>query len=683
MNNHATMSERPPHGFIEQSASTGGPHHWVFESCSDCVMIADLGGDIVVINANGVMALELDDASTVLHRPVGQLWPGARQDTVEAALALARDGGIGHFTAARAPATGQVHWWDVTITAIAGASGMLEGLLVMARDVSQSRQSDQLLPRSLARYQSLVAGASVIEWDTAGSGQFETVQAAWGAFTGQGFDQYRGDGWLDAVHPNDRSHSQRRWAAALRGRHAYVDEHRLRSVDGHYHYMHVRAVPVIDSDGKVREWVGVHIDVEQPRGGEQRLRLLDAIGEATRNADDAATIMARANRMLGEHLGVTRCLYADVSADHARFTIRHDWLGGDAVSTVGEHALALFGARAIACLRAGQPLVIGDIDGALEGAAGAFGCQALICCPLLNKGMLVGLMAVHHDRARTWSAGEVALVGQVLERCALHLDRVRAADALAEADSRRNAFLAILAHELRNPLAPLRNGLQLMALASTDGQAMEQVRAMMERQVRQLSHLVDDLLDVARVTSGKLDLRQAHGDLAGMLAAAIETSLPLIEANGHALAIDLPQHPLPLYADPLRVAQVLSNVLDNAARYTPRGGRISVSARIAGKMVVIRVSDTGVGIAAGAHASVFAMFGQTQDAIGRAHGGLGIGLSLSRQLLELHGGSIELAGTSPAGTTFEIRLPRAAPAGVTGAVAAGASGAARQLSHAL
>ena len=658
------MSDFSTTAFIEESSKPFGPHHWIFESCSDCVMILDAAGEVMVINGNGMLAMELEDEAAVLYRPIGKLWRAARADAVEAALEQARQGGIGRFSSTAPSRSGRPRWWDVTITRIQGDQGALEGLLAIARDVTGLRQADQQLHRSEARYRSLVAASNVIEWDGPANGQFETVQPAWSAFTGQRFDQYCGAGWLDAVHPDDRERTERTWLAALRRRSPYVTEHRLRRVDGVYHHMLVRAVPVIDADGTLREWIGVHIDVEERRGVEDRLRLLDAMSEATRNADDAGTVMAVTTRMLGQHLGVTRCPYADVAIDNDRFFIRYDWVAENAASTVGEYSLDLFGARAANSMRAGHTLLIRDVDqelGSAEGAEmfNAIACKAIICCPLVKQGKLVAMMAVHQDRPRNWTGYDVALVEEVVERCWVHIERVRATEALREADRRKNEFLAILAHELRNPLAPMRNGLQLMKLAAGDAAAMVKVRDMMERQVTQMSHLVNDLLDIARITSGNLDLKTQRLDLADMVAAAVETSMPLIESSGHALTVDLPAGALPLDADPLRVAQVLGNVLNNAAKYTPRGGRIALSARRDGPMVAVSVTDNGIGIPEAARASVFEMFAQVGESLGRAHGGLGIGLSLSRRLVELHGGSIVLEHSSNAGSTFMIRLPLA------------------------
>lgn len=658
------MSERPSQSLIEEFAHASGPSLRSADPGVACVMLVNLAGELIDINDSSAraLALAIDDAATLLHQPLSQLWQAAAHDAIEAALAVARKGGIGRFDTAPTTRAGRARWWDVTIAPAGSGEDGSGRLLVLARDVGEQPQADQVLRRSQARYRALTVDARVIEWEAAGSGLFDAVQGAWSAFTGQRFDQYCGDGWLDAIHPDDRRRSATGWSTARQRGHAYIDEHRLRSADGCYHRMLVRAVPVLDSDGCVREWVGLHRDGEDCHDAERQRHLLDAISQAGRNTDCVDALMALSMRMLGEHLGVTQCAYADVADDNERFSIRHDWLGAGAMSTSVDHALALFGRSGADLLRAGRTMRIGDVDlelgsGAATALFNALACKAIVCCPLLDKGRLVAMLALRHDRPRNWSPSEVALAEQVMERCWLHVERVRAKQAQDSAARRQDEFLAILAHELRNPLAPLRNGLQLMQLAATDAVAMTKVRDMMERQVVQMSQLLDDLLDVARVTSGQLDLKRRHLDLAGIVQAAVETSLPLIEANGHTLQLDVSHAALPLFVDPLRVAQALGNVLNNAAKYTPRGGRITVSARAADDTVAIRISDTGTGIAPAAQADLFDMFAKTADAIGRADGGLGVGLWLSRHLLDLHGGSIRLDSSSAAGSSFLICLP--------------------------
>jgi PAS domain S-box-containing protein len=235
-----------------------------------------------------------------------------------------------------------------------------------------------------------------------------------------------------------------------------------------------------------------------------------------------------------------------------------------------------------------------------------------------------------------------------------------AEEALKEADRRKDEFLATLAHELRNPLAPIRNSLHILRLAGTDNVAAQRVHEMMERQVNHMVRLVDDLMEVSRITRGKIELRKEQVELAAVVRSAIETSKPLIDAARHQLAISLPAEPLMLEADPVRLAQVLANLLNNAAKYTDAGGQIWLTARRAGPSAVISVRDNGVGIPAGMLHKVFDLFTQVDDNYGRAQGGLGIGLTLVRSLVDKHGGSVEVKSDGPGkGSEFVVRLPLA------------------------
>lgn len=522
--------------------------------------------------------------------------------------------------------------------------------------------SDELRA-SEARYRSLVQASSAIVWRTPASGQFDTEQTGWTAYTGQELPELRGWGWLNAVHPDDREHTAAHWRRALARQTMYQTEHRLRRADGQYRHMSVRAVPITGPNGTVTEWIGLHVDIDDRKRVEERLRLLDAMSQATRNAVDPKSIMEVSTRLLGQHLDVTRCPYADVEPDNDRFTIRHDWTAEGALSTVGVYSLDLFGARAASAMRDGKTLCIRDVDRELTEQSGAamfnaIECKAIICCPLVKEGRLVAMMAVQQDRPRDWTAHEVALVEEAVERSWAHIERVRTTEALREADRRKTEFLAILAHELRNPLAPIRNGLQVMRLAENDPATMARTRDMMERQVNQMVDLVNDLLDVARITRGDFELKRTRVPLDIVVASAVETSMPLIDASAHTLHVDLPAEPLLLNVDATRLAQVISNVLNNAAKYTPAGGQIAVMARREAGSVRISVTDNGVGIPPQAADSVFEMFSQVGTSIERTQGGLGIGLSLARRLVELHGGSIELANQpGVAGSTFVIRLP--------------------------
>jgi len=231
---------------------------------------------------------------------------------------------------------------------------------------------------------------------------------------------------------------------------------------------------------------------------------------------------------------------------------------------------------------------------------------------------------------------------------------------LSESNRKKGEFLATLAHELRNPLAPIRTGLAVLGLGGDKPEAVARIRAMMERQVSHMVHLVDDLLDVARISSGKVDLKIARVDVKAVIASAVETSQPLIDAAQHRLSVTLSDTPLWLDADLTRLAQVVSNLLTNAAKYTLPGGQIQLHASRDERYVLIAVTDSGMGIPRAELPTVFDMFTQVSTHAPQAQGGLGIGLSLVRHLVELHGGSVAVHSEGEGhGSTFEVRLPLA------------------------
>lgn len=240
-------------------------------------------------------------------------------------------------------------------------------------------------------------------------------------------------------------------------------------------------------------------------------------------------------------------------------------------------------------------------------------------------------------------------------------ERKRIEDVLREADRRKDEFLATLSHELRNPLAPIRNAIELMRRAEADSSIGERALDVMERQVRQLVRLTDDLLDVSRITRNRIELRRDRIDVRAAIRSAVETVEPLSEAAGHALAVSLPAHPLWVHADFTRLAQAFANLLDNAVKYTDRGGQLRVSAVSVDGEAVVTVADNGIGIEPALLPGIFEMFVQIQQPTSRPRTGLGIGLALTRRLVELHEGRIEArSGGAGTGTTFTVRLPTAA-----------------------
>ncbi|HEX4071088.1 MAG TPA: PAS domain S-box protein, partial [Planctomycetaceae bacterium] len=267
--------------------------------------------------------------------------------------------------------------------------------------------------------------------------------------------------------------------------------------------------------------------------------------------------------------------------------------------------------------------------------------QDALAVPLIGRsGKPFAHLVIADKAAGEFSADDKAVLVQLAHMAAVAFDNARLNEELRSMDRHKDEFLATLAHELRNPLAPIRNALQVMRIARNDPAALESSETIIDRQVQQMVHLIDDLLDLSRISRGKIELRKERVDLAEVLQSALETSRPLIDEYGHELIVDVPDEPVPLDADLVRLAQVFLNLLNNAAKYTERGGKIRLSAERQGDTVVVRVRDNGVGIPPHMLPRIFEMFTQVDRSLDRAQGGLGIGLTLVRRLVDMHGGSV-------------------------------------------
>ncbi len=289
--------------------------------------------------------------------------------------------------------------------------------------------------------------------------------------------------------------------------------------------------------------------------------------------------------------------------------------------------------------------------------------------PVRSGAGFFGVIAVYSDQAKGLPRDEFQfleatahILGVAVERTRLEETLRQRAEQLATADQRKNEFLAMLAHELRNPLAPIESAIQILRLKGSQDPDVEWARDVIDRQVQQMTRLVNDLLDVSRITTGKISLQLETVELNQIVSAAAEISRPLIEARRHDFTVSIDQKPVWMKADPARLVQALANILNNAAKYTPDKGRITLEASQEARDVVIRVRDTGVGISPAMLSCVFDLFTQVDQSLERSQGGLGIGLTLVRQIIEMHGGSVRaLSAGRDAGSEFVLRLP-AAPA---------------------
>ena len=299
----------------------------------------------------------------------------------------------------------------------------------------------------------------------------------------------------------------------------------------------------------------------------------------------------------------------------------------------------------------------------LSGLPAGFSVDSLVVVPLLARGRTLGVLLLGlGPSGRRFDEDTLSVASDLASRAAIALDNARLYKKIREEDRQKDEFLAMLAHELRNPLAPISNAVHVLQTSEQDSSKLTWAREVISRQVKQMVRLVDDLLDVSRITRGKIELKIGSIDVAQVVAAAVETSRPYVDAFEHSLTVMLPPEPLRVTGDFARVAQVLANLINNAAKYTEKAGRISVTVAREETEVVFRVRDSGMGIAKEQLSTIFEPFAQIDRTLDRAQGGLGIGLTLVRRLVEMQGGSASAHSEGKGlGSEFTVRLPAALP----------------------
>ena len=402
---------------------------------------------------------------------------------------------------------------------------------------------------------------------------------------------------------------------------------------------------------------------------ESRHAFLLRLGDALRPLVDPMAIQGEASRLLGERLLTDRAYYADIDEAQGCILVERNFVRAGVPSIVGRYPLGAFNWLG-PTFRMGGPVVVADtrtsqlIPDADRPAVAAVNVGAFVAAPLIRDGRLVAALCVADLSPRAWTPEEVELVRETAERTWEAIERARAEEQLREADTRKDEFLAMLAHELRNPLAPIRTGLELIRRGGDTVGAVERVRGMMERQVGHMVRLIDDLLDVSRITSGKIALQREPTPLGSLVHSAVEAKRAALAAKHIDLSVDLPEDLCVIDVDPTRFVQVLSNLLHNAAKFTNNGGSVRISATItppasgAIRHVSISVVDSGIGMSPELLPRVFDLF--TQGETRSSQPGLGIGLALARRLVELHAGRLDARSEGHGrGSEFVIQLPLA------------------------
>ena len=420
--------------------------------------------------------------------------------------------------------------------------------------------------------------------------------------------------------------------------------------------------PVRNHRGEVLGMLNAGFETTERVLQQKRLAYQAALGERLRNLASPDEVILAACASLGRQLGAARVAFVEVDADGAACVLTPDWTSDALPSAAGARSrFDDFGPHICAALRAGQTVAVDDV-----GAGAGQGVRSMLGVPLMKCGRIDALLQVHHVEAHHWteldrrlSEDTVVLAWAAVERGFEEQKRQQAEARLMDADRRKDEFLAMLAHELRNPLAPIGAAAELLQIVPADQTRVRKTSQIIARQVSHMSSLIDDLLDVSRVTRGLIELDRMPLDIAYIVSDAVEQVTPLVRSRRQHLALQLSPDTTLVMGDRKRLVQVLANILNNAAKYTHEGGNIHLRTDVREQHVLITVTDDGIGMTADLVSRAFELFTQAERSSDRSSGGLGLGLALVKSLIELHGGTVRCASDGMGrGSSFTICLPR-------------------------
>lgn len=559
----------------------------------------------------------------------------------------------------------------------ARSADLATAVATLAGEIEERQRAEAVLRRGEKRYRSLVEAVTAVVWNTPASGEFETEQAGWSAFTGQSYDQLRGWGWLDAVHPDDRPNTARVWSAAVASRSLYVVEHRLRRHDGVYRHMMVRAVPILNDDGTILEWVGIHTDIDNLKRAEQRLSIQYAVVRILTESATLAEAIPQILRSVCENLGWALGTYWRLDGTGQQLQCLDLW------HAPGENFTAFEQSTRQTTFPIGVGLpgrvwsqresawitdVVLDSNFPRAADAARCGIHGAFAFPLQWAGEVIGVIEFFSRDVRPPELELLPIfsvlgsqIGQFLERRRAE-DELRRAKESAEAANRaKSEFLANMSHEIRTPMNGVIGMTELALDTDLTGEQREYLE-MVKSSADYLLAVINDILDFSKIEAGKLDLDPIDFHLRDHL----DDTLTALALRAHSKGLELacqvaPDVPDDVVGDPGRVRQIIVNLVGNAIKFTAAG---EVVVRVSREpqeepqdesvLLHFVVQDTGLGIPRDKLGLLFQAFSQVDSSTTRKYGGTGLGLAISSQLVKLMGGRIWVESEPGLGSKFHF-----------------------------
>jgi PAS domain S-box-containing protein len=584
------------------------------------------------------------------------------------------NGGVSQFRCVAKD--GRVVWVQSTSAVIVGDDGAKLGVRGVNIDITDRKAAEDALRESDERFRLVERATNDVIWDwDLTSGQLHHNDSVYTVF---GYTPetigHDGQWWYDQAHPDDREQVIAGiWEAINNGGTFWSGEYRFKQGDGSWANVMDRSYVMRNREGKAVRMIGSMVDVTESRRREESLRFLADASEAL-----ASTLDYEAT--LGNLAGLVVPFLADYCSigileepdEIRRFALAHSDAAKCAAlrATRNRFRVQPGGSYPLAnVLSSGTPffrpqvteedlssLATDDEWSEIWQAVGPKSCMAV---PLRAGGRVFGLIVFALcDTGRSYTEADLSLAEELARRASVAIDNAHLHHQIQLADAAKDEFLAMLSHELRNPLSAISNALELIRLRGKTDPLIQRTLDVVDRQSHHMARLVDDLLEVSRITQGKIELRKETVDLNLVVKETVETNQPMIDSRAHQVTVSLPDRPVWLDADPVRAAQVISNLLGNAAKYTEPGGRIDLTVTRDGADAQITVKDTGAGIAPAMLDNVFNLFTQANRSLDRSQGGLGIGLTVVKNIVALHGGTVKAKSDGLGkGSEFTVRIP--------------------------
>jgi PAS domain S-box-containing protein len=517
---------------------------------------------------------------------------------------------------------------DDSAAPIKDEQGRILGCVLIFRDITARRRAEKEVRESEARFRLTADSAPVLIWMSRPDKLCDWFNQPWLDFVGRPIEKELGNGWAENVHPADLARCLEIYTTSFDARQPFKMEYRLRRADGEYRWILDHGVPRISGQGEFMGYIGSCIDIHDRKRDEETRARLAAIVETSNDAVISKNLEGK-------------ILTWNESAERI--------FGYSAAEAVGQPITLLIPpdrqeeeGRILASLRRGERVArLETVRVAKDGR---------------RIDVSITVSPIKDAEGRVIAASKI--LRDITERKRAEAQLLEEKERLREADRRKDEFLAMLAHELRNPLAPIVSAINLLKLKGPPEPILIKARDVIERQAGHLARLVDDLLDVSRITGGKISLRRSKIELRSVVASGVEAARDLLESKRQAFSLSIPEQPIHLHADATRLAQVIGNLLNNAAKYTAEGGTITLSAEERDSRLILRIRDSGIGVPAHMLPRIFDLFTQVDQSLDRSQGGLGIGLTVARRLIEMHDGTIEALSEGPGkGTEFVISLP--------------------------